>query len=351
MKKIFSVILLFVLVVLVIPNISHAEDSLEREYILTPKSIEWSKYSASELQEKLNIPKEQVTSLNTNDLLELVLKYPFIGDVYAFNTVEEGIETIRKRFEPLDELLKREDISEVVYYRYLDGEDIGKIKKEIADGDFENSLRIKFLEFLLEKQEVYSQLTSSQINEIVKKSIDMESELNINSKFRQLDSVFKDAFDNEFSVRSWGVYTPKGSYVEVIMRGEELSNTEKDQINSYFDNTYSKATRLRGATTNYNCHSYAWYSTSSNNKYWMNDPSPYKTDGSYKNVGFLPTSSGQKFYYPVLGGHTAIVNKTASSIWGVNLTSKWGQGGLYRHSYGNDPYSKGAPNISCWQRK
>ena len=148
-----------------------------------------------------------------------------------------------------------------------------------------------------------------------------------------------------------GVYTPKGSYVEVIIRGEQLSNSKKNQINSYFDKKYPKATRLREATTNYNCHSYAWYSTSSNNKYWINDPSPYQTDGSYQNVGSLPTSPGQKLYYPTSGGHTAIVNKTGSTIWGVNMTSKWGQAGLYRYNYGDDPYSIGAPNLSSWQRR
>lgn len=207
MKKIFSVILLLVLVMLAIPNIAQAEGNLEHEYLLTPKSTEWSKYNAYELQEKLNIPREQVTSLNTNDLLELVLNYPFIGDVYAFNTVEDGLETIRKRFEPLDELLKREDISEVIYCRYLDEKDTGIIKKEIMDGNYENSLKINFLEFLLEKQEVYSRLTNSQINEIVKKAINLESELSIDSKFRQIDSVFKDAFDKEMSAKSQGVYT------------------------------------------------------------------------------------------------------------------------------------------------
>lgn len=325
--------LLLVLVMLAIPSIAQAEDSLEREYLLTPKSIEWSNYNAYELQEKLNISRDQVTSLNTNDLLELVLKYPFIGDVYAFNTVEDGIETIRKRFEPLDELLKRGDVSEVIYYRYLDEKDIGMIKKEIMDGNYENSLKVSFLEFLLEKREVYSQLNDSQINEIVKKAIDIESELGIDSKFRQIDSVFKDDFDKERSAKSWGVYTPKGTYVEVYLRGEELLDSQKNQINYYFDTAYPQATRLRGATTNYNCHSYAWYSTSSNNIFWMDDPSPYKTDGSYRNVGFLPTSPGQKLYYPVLGGHTAIVNKTSSSIWGVDMTSKWGSAGLYKHTY------------------
>ncbi|NCE63148.1 hypothetical protein D1159_00785 [Pseudoflavonifractor sp. 524-17] len=39
--------------------------------------------------------------------------------------------------------------------------------------------------------------------------------------------------------------------------------------------------RLSRATPSYNCHSYAWYSQSISNNYWINDPKPYMNDGSY----------------------------------------------------------------------
>lgn len=350
MKNKLRIVLILLLVLITIPNVANAKDNLDLGFSITPDSTEWSNYNAYELQEKLNIPREQVDTLNTGELLELVLNYPFIGDVYAFNTVDDGLETIRQRFEPLDELLKREDISEVVYLKYLDNRYTDIAKKELVNEEYETSLKINILEILLEKDEVYAQLTDSQINQIVKKAVDIENEINIESEFAQEGSEFKDNFDKEALARSAGVYTPRGSYVSVLVRGEQLSSGRKNQINSHFDKTYPKATRLRSATTNYNCHSYAWYSTSSNNKYWMNDPSPYKTDGSYRNVGFLPTASGQKLYYPVSGGHSAIVNSTGSSIWDVNMTSKWGEAGLYRHNYGNDPYSVGPLNITNWKR-
>ncbi len=268
MKNKYTAILWLLIVMFAIPNMAQAEDNLEHQYSLTPQSTEWRNYNAYELQEKLNIPREQVTALNTDDLLELVLDYPFIGDVYAFNTVEDGIETIRNRFEPLDELLKRDNVSEVVYDRYLNVKDTENIKQEILDENYENSLKINFLEFLLEKQEVYSQLTSTQINEITKKAIHIERELGIDSNFKQIDSVFKDVFDKEMSATSWIVYTPNFSKVEVF-----------------------------------------------------------------------------------ISRHKAIVNKIGSNIWSVNLTSKWGQAGLYKHNYGDDPYGTGSLNISNWQRK
>ena len=44
---------------------------------------------------------------------------------------------------------------------------------------------------------------------------------------------------------------------------------------------YPNATKLREATTNYNCHSYAWHLQTLPNVFWINDPSPYMTDGSW----------------------------------------------------------------------
>ncbi|WP_442256788.1 hypothetical protein [Vagococcus salmoninarum] len=46
---------------------------------------------------------------------------------------------------------------------------------------------------------------------------------------------------------------------------------------------YPKTSRLTSATKLFNCHSYAWYSSNtSTNKYWLNAPTKYISDGSYK---------------------------------------------------------------------
>ncbi|UEA31928.1 hypothetical protein [Granulicatella elegans] len=349
MKKNFKLIVLMLLGIIISPSIVSAKCNNEFEYFITPKSEEWKKYSAYELQDKLNIPKENVDKLNTKDLLDLVLDYPFIGDVYAFNTVEDGINEIRKRFNPLDVLLNREDIAKVLYNRYINLEN-PVISKNIKCEESDDCLKINFIEFLLEKNEVFIKLNEEQIREISKKAVKMSLESEIESEFEKKDSVFSECYTDELKKSSSGVYTPRGTYVEAFILGEQLSQSKKNEINSYFDKTYPNAKRLRGATTNYNCHSYAWYSTSANNRYWINDTSPYKNDGSYTNVGFLPKHSGQILYYPVEGGHSAIVNRTSSNIWGVNMTSKWGRAGLYNHNYGNDPYASGALNISNWRK-
>ena len=68
------------------------------------------------------------------------------------------------------------------------------------------------------------------------------------------------------------VVTPKGTPVEVLIRGDGLTAQQKSNMNDYMANLYPNARRVGDPTNNYNCHSYAWYSSVPSNKYWMNDP-------------------------------------------------------------------------------
>lgn len=139
------------------------------------------------------------------------------------------------------------------------------------------------------------------------------------------------------------VKTPKGSLVKVVKISPDLSQSEKNAINKDTDAKYPKATRKASATTNYNCHSYAWYSqNTSTNKYWMEDPSKYWNDGSYKRFTDLRPRTGFKVYY-YNGNHSAIVKDIkviggAQTFW---YQSKWGSAGVYYHTDTYCPYSLG----------
>lgn len=63
------------------------------------------------------------------------------------------------------------------------------------------------------------------------------------------------------------------------------------------ENDYPNVTKLREATTNYNCHSYAWHLQTLPNVFGISDPSPYMTDGSYTYAGTSPTANKQKVFY------------------------------------------------------
>lgn len=231
--------------------------------------------------------------------MELVINYPFLGNIFAFEDYNTGIDSIVNTFTPLRVFISRPDAISTLESKY------NEIKE---DEDY--FIEKTFLEALRTKIEYLS---------------------NNNTSFNSL---------NQPSGTITYVTTPKGSQVQVEIRGEELSPTRKVQINSYFDNNFPQATRIAEPTTNYNCHSYAWYRQSTSNIYWMNNPTKYFSDGSYSlsstgSIAVYFTHSNITVSNPV---HSAVVS-------GSNFVSKWGQAGLYRHSPGHSPYNAEAPYI------
>ena len=126
------------------------------------------------------------------------------------------------------------------------------------------------------------------------------------------------------------VQTPNGTNVSVSVRkDEDLSWVES--TNNEGDALVPSATRVGDASPKYNCHSYAWYMQSTENPYWMNDPSAYYIDGSYMEVS--EPSVGDRICYFKSNGkndHSGIVISISDNE--IRIRSKWGSYGLYEHS-------------------
>lgn len=163
------------------------------------------------------------------------------------------------------------------------------------------------------------------------------------------DQEAKEALDNNgYSYTTSSVTTPNGTSVSTLKYSGELTNEDFDMAVEYQEEYYPDLTVLRDPTIKYNCHSYAWYSTSTSNTHWMPYPSAYINDGSYSyvtytsNINTIPStvSNGAKAvwlqkdedgnYVPI---HSGI--KYSSTL----ITSKWGMMGLYRHEQGYSPYN------------
>lgn len=152
------------------------------------------------------------------------------------------------------------------------------------------------------------------------------------------------------------VTTPNGSAVKVYRYLDNLPESKILEVNLEYDDLFPYATRISTATGIYNCHSYAWYSRSTSNPYWMDDPSAYYTDGSYVEVN-TPKSGDIICYFDDNGTpndfsddiniHSGIVLSYDSSISPngvcgtsnqVVVRSKWGACGLYEHNGDYCPY-------------
>jgi hypothetical protein len=135
------------------------------------------------------------------------------------------------------------------------------------------------------------------------------------------------------------VYTPNGTPVWVIVRTWELTSDVIAAYNSWVETHYPAATREANASRRYNCHSYAWYSQSTNNIRWMNAPEQkkYWQDGSY---GYRSWQSpGFRIDY-ANDDHSAIVAYSPTAPY--MFRSKWGELPRMYHAPGYAPYNSSA---------
>lgn len=144
------------------------------------------------------------------------------------------------------------------------------------------------------------------------------------------------------------VLTPNGSQVTVLEYNDDLLDQDDideiiaEEVSLIGSSSYE---RLDDPTYHYNCHSYAWYSQSTSNTYWMDDPSSYVSDGSY--VESTGLAGEIAVYYSKMGGvfvHSAVINyrfNDGSNVSNLLVDSKWGRGSLYRTKGNVNPYVYG----------
>lgn len=270
------------------------------QYPVVPGMPEWSKFnSLDEMIEACQIPKDILSNMSTDALIETVINYPLAINMFAFDNPQKGFDSVNSYFNGFQELGNRPDaIQKMNLYTnsisYMKNYD--QMDSIIASVIFEN---LKFQ------------------NNIEK--IELLSETHYN-------------------------YTPKGTKVQFIYNltwaDHGLTSTQADNANENFKKAYPNATPLREENPSYNCHSYAWYSTSLSNLYWLNGNYAYMyiSDGSYSRT-YSP-SIGNKVWYGS-ADHSAIY--AGSSI----VKSKWGSMGLYQHNVSYCPYS--SSDVSYWK--
>lgn len=273
-------------------------------YDVVPGSSEWNELEPEERYEACAVSESEVQGMTTRALVETVLNYPYLINIYAYDSLSLGIEEVSEYFPGVQELLNRSDATEVLE------------------------------EYLASKVDVQN------AGEVDLASYDAKTLIGFISMAQGQKSA-KIVYDT--------VQTPNNSDVDVIydMDWSEVSNhlgiwpainfdiamAQSEQL----EDLYPSATLYRDPAPNYNCHSYAWYSTSSSNKYWMDDPSLYISDGSYENhmaavgckVTYERASDG-------LYTHSGIIVATPGGP--VTVRSKWGALGVFTHDINDCPY-------------
>ncbi len=287
-------------------NIQSTFPVSEEYYVspIQPGSDDWDELSIHERYTATSIDAAYVATMTTDAVLLSALNYPFIINIYVYDDINEGIEAVRLYCPALDELIGRSDAIAVVAGYLQACRDQG-----ITDTtSYYVATRI------------YGYLSS------------------------MADAAPYYLVDPETGYRMTYLYTPNESEVLVYVSipwDDVYTYDEAYSVSLDMEEAYG-VTMIRNPDSSYNCHSYAWHSTATNNPYWMEDPTPYTTDGSYTRS---TAEVNNKITYKRGNGtycHSGIVTGNGE------ITSKWGKLGLFKHGVTNNPYIVETASIDYW---
>ncbi len=159
------------------------------EYPLYPWDDEWAKYDAREKTQMLQLPEAVLSGLSTQDLVKVVIDYPYLSNVFFYDSYEMGFHAVRNSFNGLDELMKREDAAECLidFYKKID------FSVSVDFSDAKSSIRASnynAVEVILAQPEINNAISDEERNELeslIKKNNRYENG-KIDCYFEALDS-------------------------------------------------------------------------------------------------------------------------------------------------------------------
>lgn len=273
-------------------------------YPVLPGTEEWQSLSMDRRIAVSHVDEDIVKVMTTEAVLFTVLRYPFIVNIFAYNTAREGIDVVKKYCSSLAELLVRKDALQIITSYLNTTTNTESVEYSVAE----------------------------RLWEYISTSTAMEPRYVI---------------DPITGLRVFYVETPNGTSVPVFkdLTWDDHGTTYEEQSvrNDLLQDVYG-VIPVGDIDPSYNCHSYAWYSASTSNIYWMNNPYKYIEDGSYvTGTGAV----GDKITYNSSATkceHSGIVTSSGTII------SKWGALGLFEHTIYACPYYFEAAAIYFWQR-
>ena len=95
-------------------------DNIKWDFPVKPGMPEWKEFKYTvEMIKACQIPETVLSSLSTDDLTEICLQFPLFMNVYAFNTLSDGVENLFNEFNGIRELYSRKDVASGLIARYI----------------------------------------------------------------------------------------------------------------------------------------------------------------------------------------------------------------------------------------
>lgn len=198
-------------------------------------SPEWSQMTRIERVAACQLPAEELHNLVTDELVQVVLDYPFFVDARAFNTNREGFLRVLAESTALQELLNREDNVDSLISRYAttDVETVAATLSE--DNDFSELWK---LEILLAQPEFSNLMDEQQVVKVFEIAEEKhEAKCSNPELYQGVTGVFYQSVNEHSGASTYAynsyVQTPNGSDVLVYVwqsSDGDFSTTAKQEL-------------------------------------------------------------------------------------------------------------------------
>lgn len=367
-------------------------------YPVRPGTPEWAALSDHEAMVRAcEIPEDILSIMSTEALVQSVLAYPLISDMFAYDDWSQGLEIVASHFNGLENLGNRQDNASCVVRRYFELAEFGldeSYHESIAGLNASSNSIAHDISYETSRNVLYSMVIGVLLTDEAYSARMQESDYAVLGAASEAllitnDSPLINCAESDIVAETTSAWTyqyragytwahanpvylagPNGVSVlaytnvcyEVWLCSDGVLRVRTDYVYADLPTAYKTTlneqhydvyglTPIAQPTVKYNCHSYAWYMQSTSNPYWIDNINPYLNSGNYSPIDQMSTAVGDRVvYYYSYGGlyqnpsHSAVITSftnVSSSKRNFTLTSKWGMSGLYSHSLSNCPYYYG----------
>ena len=309
----------------------------------------------------LQIPDTIIAKIPTDQLLDLCLDFPYLTDMYAFDDFQTGFKYMISEYNGFDELLKRENVVNVLLEKYSKIEVAVPFLSKATDIEkgnfsFKCDLLVKLIRLIKERIALTTQTRDcfiAQTNrnaEVIIRHPELYGSMcqeailppNYDAYSSSRVSWYEGEIVSLYDGRQYQLYSRRTPANSVVITGTlittDYSYAEQISLKYNVENNYN-VTVVGPATKKYNCHSYAWHMSDghSSDNVWIGlksaqDEDIYWTDGSYYSV-----SSSQATHVSYSNEHSAI--RLSNGLY----RSKWGALPLVEHAGTVVPNGYGTP--------
>lgn len=327
MKRAFSFLIAFVFI-MSIPIITTAEEDCvytitePHVYPIKPGTDAWGDLNgAIEKRHACSVSVEEVMNMTTSALADTVINYPLLVDMYAYDTIEQGINAVNQYFPGLKEFINRPDA-----LPYLQQISCLETKRN-------------------ENTDIRYYFSDTLIKVINSLGENISSETNSSHSFRKTSVSLRSPMDWYNYYNNITDEKNVEAYTGTTWTDHGTSYTQANSLSLWYQTVYN-VTPLAGVDPDYNCHSYAWYWHSTSNPYWIGSPLQYIIDSSYYQQ-YYP-GNGCIITYPTPTGynHSGIVTSVSGN--NIMVESKWGYFGLFLHNETECPYYNSYISNTYW---